>query len=388
MRKKICLVILLITLLWTACSPSIQLNETKVDYPVAVASLEQNAIEFHCLNSADCFSAIELRDIGLENQEEAILGSVFYLNPGYIGLFIRSGLSQYLISIDRATEEINVLPLPENLEMVFLWEVLNEHVIITNKTYRPGENLWIINQDFSIQSIPFKMDGKLPAISNLVVSSDNHLIAINGSPVEENGKIYSEVIIIDVEQLITQNQRFELSGVEISHGADEVYKPDSNYLFRITNISPDLESIYYFYHHYIDDTEADLTFGKFISPDFQLEKSTNDLGCDGLMLVDNTQYRDIFYSNLIDIDGNVKAKLFDLNKMDFVIDGDEISKAGGEMIAPYGDRYLVGNAEVIKLITENNEVMAEFSLPIGFQPLSYQLVQYRNSDANYTAKEY
>ena len=386
MKKTLYLLLFIFTTFWTACSPSTQFTDSDVEYPVAVAFLDNGSIEFRCKEPADCFPSIELDNFGLENEQQVLLGSVFYLNPGRIGIFLRSGLSQYLVRIDGATEKIDILTLPENLEIVFLWETFRDKVIIANKGYHTGENLWIIDEDFSIQSVPFELTGKLPTISNLVVSSDKHVLVLNGSPVEEDGKIFAQVFAVDVESFTAKEERFELSGMKISHGPNEVYVPESNYLFKITNISPDLKNIYYFYHHYHDEEETDLFFGKAASADFQLEKSTSDLGCDGLMMVDNRQYRDMFYYNQTDIDGNIKATLYDLTNLDFII-SEDANAAGGEMISPFGDHFVIGDEEGIKLITRNNELLSEYTLPKAIQPCNYQIVQYRDADMVQTIEE-
>ena len=240
----------------------------------------------------------------------------------------------------------------------------------------------IMEKDLSYRIVKLKTFGSNIAIGGLVKGEENRVIAFNQLPVEENGKQFAEIFIIDLNsgeitrKLLPAPPSEELSEVPIS--------PTIKYNLLFIGVSRDLKKLYYSYFE-TEESENNALYTRLGMFDTENKKElhayNNKNKCcpppDGYQ-----QYKEyLFVSHSSEAGGS--ALLLSMKDLSPVVDLHELLK--GErtskiLIVPFGERFIVGTQSKVLLLSQDGHILKEYPLPPDLIGKNYAIVEYLEDD--------
>ncbi len=367
-------VLTLLAILGAACLPT---NNVETSPPVVAAYLEKKIILFECLSNNACFPNIDISDHVKSAAPLQRIDRIFYIDPSNVFITWQNGTAFQALRFNPKTGQVDYLDLPTEINAGFMMIASHGNVVLAN---RVGEHsIWIINEDLTIQKVGMPLSGKSASIVGLIEAPSPNIIAVNGSPIEKDGKIFAEVFIIDTVSGTFTQRLLDIAGLSISSASDEAHQAGDKDVFRIVNVSPDLKQLYVFYYQFETSDKANLILGAFDTQDLREVASTNSSECINFM-VGYSQYRNRLYSSRADTEGSSTATLIGMPDLQSLIDLWELTKNGITSritITPFDNHFLVGTVDRVYLIALDGQIVKEYTLPQDWAQRDYILMEYR-----------
>jgi len=367
----------MLVILSTACASANNQLELESTPPIVIAYLEGNTILFECLNDGDCFPNIDISDYVKSDISSQHIGLVFHAASSSIFVTLWDSTSFQLLRLNPEIGKVNVVDLPDEINPGFIMIASHDKIILAN---RIGEdNIWIIKNNLTTEKVSLPLGGQTAGIATLVEVSPSNIIAVNGSLIEEDRKLFAEVFIINTDSGTFTQRLLELTGLQISSGPSEIPQAGSKYAFRVVNVSPDLKQLYVFYYHYETGDKANLTLAMFDTQNLQEIASTKNEQCINLM-AGYSQYHNVIYSSRMDTEGNARATLINMSDLTPIVNLSEIipnEMSRSIIIAPFGDYFLVGTQNSVILISQSGKILKKYTLPQEWMNRDYTIMEYR-----------
>lgn len=238
----------------------------------------------------------------------------------------------------------------------------------------------IMDKDFSHKIVKPKTIGSKIVIGGLVKGEENKVIAFNQLPVEENGKQFAEVFIVDLNSgEITEKLLPAPPSEEPSFGVP--LSPTVKYNLLFIGVSEDLKKLYYSYFE-AEEAGSNVLYTRLGMFDTENEEELHTYSkcCpppDGYQ-----QYREYLFSGHVP-EAAGAALLLSMKDLSPVVDLHELLKGEGTSkisIVPFGKYFIVGTQSKVFLLSQDGHILKEYPLPPDLIGKGYTIVEYLEDD--------
>jgi hypothetical protein len=336
------------------------------ELPIIIAHKSDGSMHFTCLNREKCIPPIEsfgwLSSCGID--EESNLYCLFGLGDiVYINLEQQSARH---ITIDSDPKFEGALHFLYAYGKIVLADF---------------ETVVIISKDSSYKIVQPVQPEEIGGISigGLVRGKKDQVITFNPSPVEKDGKSFVKIFIIDlnsgdvVEKLLPCPPFVEAPQASLAER-----KPGVNYGLNLVSVTPDLDKLYYIFEGSGEEAgEVRLRLGVFDTKD---EKGLHVYGGSSCVPPPG-RYRQ--HNEYLFVEpGKGGPLLLRLKDLSPVVDFEALQRRGLgfgiQAFSPFGQYFLVGTPTEAFVLSQDGDVLREYSLPVELFGKSYTFVEYLN----------
>lgn len=336
--------------------------------PIAIGKLDNKTIHFWCPAENHCLPDLSLED-NLLIDPPYELGPLFYVNPTSVYGILYSNQSfpeeREIFHINPQTHQIISSKLPQGLRNVEFMVAGNRLVFVDDG----GKKVSIVQNDLSTQDIELNYP-----VNSLITMNDHKVIALNKQPIDNNGEVYVEISILDVNSRNFSNQDLKLPGLLLSQ-AETVPESGEKYLITIEGISRDLENLYCLY--FLGSAPQTPRLGAFSFKNGKEVASTQDPAL--IRLTSGyAQYHEMLYTNYAGDGYGVGASLIDMSNTRSLLNFDENPdlKAAKLIVHPFGESFLLGSKDQIIHLSSIGTIIKRYALPKAWVDQSYQILYY------------
>jgi len=341
---------------------------TATQPPVTALYLQDYAVHFYCPGSPTCFTNIKLgeqiKSTGYQDDYPPSLKAAFYGSDSMIYLWTERGTWAYLVRIDPQTNhaqflDLNIPALSDNpgslpVETIFLpggVKLIHGKIVVGT----PGGRIGILQNDFSLKTI------SLGSPIRDFIEADNFKIAVLSQNVKlEDGTIRQKIFLIDV----FSGEMEETTVNTPENGDGFTLSADMKYYYFTT-----LDSL-----HRFDIQSKQDVLSVPISPEeyFVFSTLTSPLN----------QYKGVWYISRTGIafEGPSPAMMVNMTSLEPVLNPDEFTKGKRNrqfVVTPYGDYFLIGTNDFIRVVTSFGETVKAYPLPNDWYEREYLFLEYR-----------
>ena len=340
------------------------------ELPIIIASNSDGSIHFTCLNrEEECIPPIE--NLGTPNNpgidEESNLYFPFYDHSD-------------IFYIDLKQQSVRHITTDPNLKL--------ENFLNIYSLYAYGkvvladfETVVIISKDSSYKIVQPETESEVGGISigGLVRGKKDQVITFNPSPVEKDGKSFVKVFIIDLNSGDVVEKSLPCPPfVEATQSSLAERKPGVKYGLRLVSVTPDLDKLYYIFQESGEEAgEVRLRLGVFDTKD---ERGLHVYGGSSCVPPPG-RYRQ--HNEYLFVEpGKGGPLLLRLKDLSPVVDFEALQRRGLgfgiQAFSPFGEHFLVGTPTAAFVLSQDGDVLREYSLPVELFGKSYTFAEYLN----------
>lgn len=333
------------------------------ELPIIIAHKSDGSMHFTCLNREKCIPPIEsfgwLSSCGIDEESNLYclfgLGDIVYVN-----------LEQ------QSARHITIDPDPKFEGALHFLYAYGKIVLADFET------VVIISKDSSYKIVqPEEVRGI--SIGGLVRGKKDQVITFNPSPVEKDGKSFVKIFTIDlnsgdvVEKLLPCPPFVEATQRSLAE-----WKPGGKYGLRLVSVTPDLNRLYYIFKGSGEEAgEVRLRLGVFDTKD---ERELHVYGGSSCVPPPG-RYRQ--HNEYLFVEpGKGGPLLLRLKDLSPVVDFEALQRRGLglgiQAFSPLGQYFLVGTPTEAFVLSQDGDVLREYSLPVELFGKSYTFVEYLN----------
>jgi len=339
------------------------------ELPIIIASNSGGSIHFTCLNREECVPPTE--SLGTPNNpgidEETNLYLPFYDHSDIFYIDLKQQ------SVRHITTDPN--PKLENFLSIYSLYTYGK-VVLAN-----FETVVIISKDSSYEVVQLETVDKFGSVSigGLVQGRKDQVIAFSTLPIRKEGKDFARVFIIDLDSgAITEKLLPCPPFVEATQASLAGQKPGVRYGLTLVSVTAGLDKLYY---TFLEDKDTggglQVQLGMFDTRSKQetyVYDSPN--GCVPL----TTRYRQ--HKEYLFVGPGRGPLLLRLKDLSPVVDFEALQRRGLgfgiQALSPFGEYFLVGTPTEAFVLSQDGDVLREYSLPVELFGESYTFVEYLN----------
>jgi len=340
------------------------------ELPIIIVHKSDGSMHFTCLNREKCIPPIEsfgwLSNCGID--EESMIYCLFDLGDiVYVDLERQSASH---IAIDSAPRFEGALHFLYAYGKIVLADF---------------ETVIIISKDSSYKVVQPEVADEIRGIliGGLVRGREDQVIAFSPSLVEEDGEDFAKIFIIDLnsgdvtEKLLPCPLSMEITQASCAERGAEV-----RYGLRIVGVTADLEKVYYIYYSFPGSNEMGggihTQLGMF---DTRSGQETRVYRGPGGCVPPPGRYRQ--HNGYLFVEpGKGGPLLLRLEDLSPVVDFEALQERGLgfgiQALSPFGRYFLVGTPTEAFVLSQDGDILREYSLPVELFGKSYTFVEYSN----------
>jgi hypothetical protein len=333
------------------------------ELPIIIAHKSDGSMHFTCLNREKCIPPIEsfgwLSSCGIGEESNLYclfgLGDIVYVN-----------LEQ------QSARHITIDPDPKFEGALHFLYAYGKIVLADFET------VVIISKDSSYKIVqPEEVRGV--SIGGLVRGKKDQVITFNPSPVEKDGKSFVKIFTIDLNSGDVVEKLLPCPPfVEATQSSLAEWKPGVKYGLRLVSVTPDLNRLYYIFEGSGEEAgEVRLRLGVFDTKD---ERELHVYGGSSCVPPPG-RYRQ--HNEYLFVEpGKGGPLLLRLKDLSPVVDFEALQRRGLglgiQAFSPLGQYFLVGTPTEAFVLSQDGDVLREYSLPVELFGKSYTFVEYLN----------
>lgn len=315
-------------------------------------------VEFYCLEATPCFSNLNLG--GKIDDAVSSLDAAFYQNANQIYITLWAG-SSHIVVYNPTTGTATTHDLNADIDLQLSNLYVDGRVIYSTTR---GQ-VFIIEGD-SVKRLQLNIS-PTEQITRLAELADNRIAAINGIPVEKNGKKFVKIFVIDVLSATAIEKHIPIKNERQQSG-------------MFVNVSKDLQTLYYITFAPTNNREMSMALEIFDVNRESVLATNSNLQCINFMN-GYFQYHGFLYSNYYP-EGGGTATLINATSLEPLIVPTELLKdspSSKVLIVPFGDTFLIGtDTQVIRVSQQDGAIVARYPLPQNLVGKEYVIMAYHN----------
>ncbi|MDY7079540.1 MAG: hypothetical protein SXV54_21765 [Chloroflexota bacterium] len=334
--------------------------------PIIIINNSGDSIHFTCLNREECIPPIE--NLGTPNNpgidEESNLYFPFYDHSDIFYIDLKQQ------SVKHITTDPN--PKLENFLNIYSLYAYGKVVLADFET------VVIISKDSSYKIVQPEEVGGI-SIGGLVRGKKDQVITFNPSPVEKDGKSFVKVFIIDLNSGDVVEKLLPCPPfVEVTQASLAEQKPGVRCGLTLVSVMADLDKLYYIFQESGEAGEVRLRLGVFDTKD---ERGLHVYGGPSGCVPPPGRYRQ--HNEYLFVEpGKGGPLLLRLKDLSPVADFEALQRRGLgfgiQALGPFGQYFLVGTPTEAFVLSQDGDVLREYSLPVELFGKSYTFVEYLN----------